>query len=203
MRVFTVFCFCWLAIAVSPQTKLRTFTSPDRAFQFQYSPVLIRCTQERGSWIPGDACSSQGGLCEDTDSPAATIACFAYPKTDFKDKPTFSAAAFFVAEVPGAATAEACLAGTQDWLIEGAENTKINSIRAKLFHISDNWLSGGETGDIYRVFHAKKCYELGVQEAHTSSGAFDPGTFKEFTQQDSKEVTARLTQALNSFTFIK
>ncbi len=203
MKALTAFCFCWVAIALSAQTKLRTFTSPNGDFQFQYSSVLVHCTQERGSWIPGDGCASQGGVCEDTDSPATTIICLAYPKTDFKDKPTFSAAAFFAAEVPGATTAETCLAGTKDWLIEGSEDTKVNSIRAKVFHTSDNWLGGGITGDIYRVFHGKKCYELGIQEAHTSSGAYDPGTFKEFTQQDSDEVNARLHQALNSFTFLK
>ncbi|MFY9530717.1 MAG: hypothetical protein WAR24_17585, partial [Candidatus Acidiferrales bacterium] len=80
---------------------------------------------------------------------------------------------------------------------------RINSISFKHFRISDAWTSGGQTGDIYRVFHDKKCYELGIQEANTSPGAYDPGTIKEFTKRDSDEVRARLKQALDSFIFIK
>jgi len=173
------------------KTTLQTFTSQDGVFQFKYSPVLVHCTPERteeghpGSWVPADACSSQDGICDDAGSSATTIACFAYSKDNFKDKPTFSAAAFFVAEVRPRTILRACLEGSQNWLIQGAQSARINSIDAKLFRISDAWTSGGQTGDIYRVLHDKKCYELGIQEASTSPGAYDPGTIKEFTKRDS------------------
>src|SRR5437016_3035316 len=104
MKIFVALCFCGLSFA-SAQTNLRTFTSPDGVFRFKYSPMLARCTPERsqegysGSWFPPDPCMSQAGVCDDAGSRASTVACFAYPKDKFKDKPTFIAAAFFIAEV--------------------------------------------------------------------------------------------------------
>ena len=145
---------------------------------------------------------SQEGVCDDAAGSASTIACFAYPKDKFKEKPTFSAAAFFVAEILEA-TQEVCLAGSQQWLFLSPETTKINAVTFRLFRISDSWTSGGQTGEIYRVFHNKKCYEVGIQEAHTSSAAYDPETIKEFSKQDQDEVHGRLKQALDSFRFLK
>lgn len=51
-----------------------------------------------------DACMSQDPVCDEGGGDAKTIACFAYPKDKFQDKPTFIAAAFFVAEAPALKT---------------------------------------------------------------------------------------------------
>jgi hypothetical protein len=189
----------------SAQSTLRTFTSQDGVFQFKYSPVLVHCEPRRieqgspgSSWVPADAC-----ICDDTGGSASTIACFAYPKDSFKDKPAFSGAAFFVADVGSATNEKTCLEGSQNWLIRDFQSTKVNSINFKHFRISDAWTSHSQTGDIYRVFHDNKCYELTIQEIKTNPAAYDSGTIKEFTQRDSDEVRARLMQALNSFTFLK
>jgi hypothetical protein len=64
-------------------------------------------------------------------------------------------------------------------------------------------MSHYQSGDMYRAFHNKKCYELGIQEIDGSFGAYDPGTIKEFTKRDAEEVRARLEQALDSFVFLK
>jgi hypothetical protein len=199
---------CGLSVTLPAQTTLQTFTSQDRVFKFQYSSVLVHCTSQQseegypGSWVP-DACSSQQGVCDDAVSSATTIACFAYPKDDFKDKPTFTAAAFFVAEVRAATTPGACLKGSPNWLILSSQSTRINSISGKLFRITSEWTSGGQDGEIYRVFHDKMCYEFGIQQATTSPAAYDHEAIKEFTKRDSAKVRARLKQALNSFTFLK
>ncbi len=96
-----------------------------------------------------------------------------------------------------------CLAGSPYWLIRSTHSAKINGVTFRLFSISDAWTSGGQTGEIYRVFHNGKCYELGIQQAYTSSGAFDPGAIQEFTKQDQADVHRRLRQALHSFRFLK
>jgi hypothetical protein len=197
-----------LSVTLPAQTTLQTFTSPDRVFKFQYSSVLVHCTSQQsedgypGSWVP-DACSSQQGVCDDAASSATTIACFAYPKDDFKDKPTFSAAAFFVAEVRAATTPGACLKGSPNWLIVSSQSARINSISGKLFRITSEWTSGGQDGEIYRVFHDKRCYEFGIQEATTSPAAYDHEAIKEFTKRDAAKVRASLEQARDSFTFLK
>jgi hypothetical protein len=221
MRKLIALGVCGLSITLPAQDHLRTFTSPDGAFRFKHSDVLVDCMSEQtqanattssvpqvftgrpvGSSVP-DSCVSQGGICGDEQSEARTIACYAYPKSKFKEKPTFSAAAFFVAEVKEATTEKVCLAGSQYWNIERAESSKINGVTFKRFEISDHWTSGGQAGPVYRAFHDGKCYELGIQLANSSPGAYDPGTIKEFTQKDWNEVQGRLKQALNSFRFLK
>jgi hypothetical protein len=209
MKTFVALWIYGFAIILSAQTTQQAFTSPDGVFQFNHSSMLVHCAPGRtqpgypGMWLPENACSSQGGICEDIGSAATTIACFAYPKKDFKDKPTFSAAAFFVAEVRTATSPKSCLAGSQNWQIRDTRMASVNSIQARLFHTEDAWLGGGQKGEIYRLFYDKKCYELGIQEAETSAGAYDSGTIKKFTDEDSADVHARLKQPLRSFTFLK
>ena len=195
-----------LSVTLPAQTTLQTFTSQDGVFKFQYSRALVHCTSQKseegypGSWVPADSCSSQGGVCDDAGSSATTIACFAYPKDDFKDKPEFVAAAFFVAEVRAATTPKSCLEGSQNWLIRSDQNAMVSSILARRFRTSDAWTGHYHTGDICRVFHNKKCYELGIQETGTT--VYDPKDIKEFTKQDSAKVRARLEEARDSFTFL-
>jgi hypothetical protein len=203
MKALVVICLCGLSpVMLAAQSKLRAFTSSDGIFQFKYSSVLAQCSLERteggltGSWAP-DGC-----LCNDEDS-VTTIACFAYPKDKFKDKPTFVGAAFFVAEVQPATTPNACLQGSRNWLVRSVQIARINSVSFKHFRVSDAWTSHYQTGDLYRVFHDQKCYEVGIQEINASAGAYDPGTIKEFTKRDAGEVRALLKQALDSFVFLK
>jgi hypothetical protein len=206
--VLAVLGFCGLCLNLFAQRDLQTFTSPDGSFQFKYWHRLIRCTlnqENNGSPVDQlaiDACTSQAPMCN-RDSSSSTFACFAFPKDKFKKKPTFMAATFFVSEIGGATTTESCLAGSKYWLNARTENTEINAATFRHFSISDAWLGGGQWGEIYRAFHNGKCYELGIQQAHTSSGGFDPGTIQTFTKQDQAEVDRRLRQVLHSFRFLK
>jgi len=225
MKVISCLCFCGLSIALSAQSALQTFTSPDAVFQFKYSPVLIRCTpQPEGqsrSWAP-DECNSQDALCGDITGSTTTIVCFARPTHEY------FAGAFFVAEVqpegecmehwpnttcrPLPIKRTDCLAGSSNWWppetprsTTRGQNTRIDSVRAKLFHISDSWTSGGQSGDIYRVFHGNRCYELGIQEAGVTSTAFDPEEFEKIekvAKEDDRTYGPLLLQALHSFRFL-
>jgi hypothetical protein len=207
MKSLIAICLCVLTIPVLAQTNAQIFTSPDGDFQFKYSSALIHCTQkptkpgENVSWVE-ESCTSQGDLCDDATS-GTTIACLAYPKDKFKDKPAFSAAVFFVGPVLTATTEKSRLETSQDWLVHNPQATKINGINARLFHTSDAWLSGADSGEIYRVFQNNKCYELGIQEVEASTGGLDSGTFQEYTAKDRTEVHATLQQPLDSFTFLK
>jgi len=207
MKLFTAICLCVLAIPLIAQTNPPTFTSPDGDFQFKYSPALIHCTQrpfrngELG-WIE-DSCLSQGDICDNDAATGVTFVCLAYPKDKLKDKPGFIAAVFFVRSVPEGTTQNTCLQGSQDWSTDDAHATKINGVSAKLFHTTDGWAGGSESGEIYRVFHSNKCYELGIVEGDSNEGKFDPGTFKEYTAHDAAKVHASLQQPLNTFKFLK
>lgn len=220
LRPLAPLLFLWCAIAGYAQTTLRVFTSPDGVFRFKYSPLLVDCTkltpsQPTSSGVPAvfvghppplsipDSCSSQAGVCSDLGGQATTLACFAYPKDKFKDKPTFTAAMFLVGQVEQATTEKDCLQGSQNWNeIATATTSKINGVTFKVFDIGDNWAGGGQGGPVYRSFHDKKCYELGIQTAMVRGG-YDPGTIQEFTKKDSEEVQRQLKQALSSFTFVR
>ena len=210
MKVWIALCLCGLSIPLAAQTDLKTFTSPDGSFQFKYSPVLVHCKLEEpregslGDWVPADSCSSQGGLCDDVgSSDATTLVCLGYPRNRFKDKPTFSGAAFFLAELPAVTTRRTCLKGSENWVIESVRNVRIDSRPARLFRVDDTWTSHRETGEIYRIFHAGKCYELGIRQVSTSLGTYDPGAIKPFTRRDLAEVRRNLRYGLDSFRFLK
>ena len=129
------------------------------------------------------------------------LACLAYPKERFRDKPLFVAAAFFVSEIQSAKDEKACLKGSTDWFVINAKagTTMINHVSFTTFEIGDNWAGGGQSG---RTFHAGRCYELGVQTV-ISRAAYDPENDKAFSRQDRSEVEGRLKQALDSFVFLK
>jgi len=206
MRALLALCLSLLAIPTYPNVTLQTFTSPDGVFQFKYPSVLVHCVQKQaqeGWWIPDNDCNSQDGVCDDRGSSALTIACFAYPKDEFKDKPEFSGAAFFVAEARTAASEESCLKGSQYWLIKKTEETIVHSVRMKRFTTSDAWTSGRQTGEIYRAFRGNTCYEFGIQWATTSPSSFDPYTIKQFTKRDAAKVSSALQEPIDSFTFLK
>jgi hypothetical protein len=65
------------------------------------------------------------------------MACFTYPKEEFKEKPDFVAASFFVSEVESAKTENVCLKGSRDWFVinSKAGTTTINHITFKIFEI--------------------------------------------------------------------
>jgi hypothetical protein len=223
MKALLALSICGLSIALSAQTGVRTFTSPDGTFRFRYSPLLIDCTKlvpskPAPSNVPKvflgtpppfsvpDSCMSQAPMCTDPGVGATTIACYAYPKDEFRNKPAFTAATFFVAEIAELTKEKDCLQGSQYWnpgSIETAKVTKINGTIFKVFEVGGGWAGGGQWGLIYRTFHRNKCYELGIQNAAENPGGFDEGTFEEFTKKDNDKVEDRLNRVLNSFKFLR
>jgi hypothetical protein len=73
MKGIFCLCFCGLSIALYAQSALQTFTSPDGAFQFKHSAMLLPCTPKEGQVdVP------QGCICDDHQG-SAVIVCFTYP----------------------------------------------------------------------------------------------------------------------------
>jgi hypothetical protein len=115
MKTLLTFLLCGWAIGGSAQQSLKTFTSANGLFRFQYSDILVNCMPQQtpsGAIKSGisegsqpevsssaDSCMSQGSICGGMGREESTAACFAYPKERFKDKPAFVAAAFYVSEI--------------------------------------------------------------------------------------------------------
>ena len=204
MKSLVALCLCGLTVSLHAQT-LRTFSSPDGLFRFKYSAILVDCMRTlTGAAVPTSilsACTSQNRMCDDGTGTGNIIACFGYPKERFKDKPTFIAATFFVAEVDNAKTEKICLEGSQDW--KAAGSATVNGVSFVVFGGAEkNWLGGSQGGPIFRAFHDGKCFELGLQIA-MEHGGHDPEVRNRFTKQDDDEVKSRLRQALDSFRFTK
>jgi hypothetical protein len=205
--VLVVFSIPLLAAPRKPDSK-QSFTSPNGTFKFQHSSLLLECKQspkQAGRWMP-DSCEAYSSVCDDSDPKVTTIACFAYPKTKYKDFPSFEAAAFSVAEITAATTRNVCLSGSPDWVIDprgSGRTVAINGVNFKKFEIDGVGAGNILDGYVYRSFHRNKCYELGIRLAWSNPANYDPGTIKRFTEADWEEVYGRLQRALQSFQFLK
>src|SRR5258708_40291054 len=97
---------------------LHTFTSPDGAFLFKYSDLLVHCIgskNQAGLWEPVDSCESYFPVCDDPGTQCnSTLVCFSYPSGTFEDPPTFDAATFSLAGIRESTTGMDCLIGTPD-----------------------------------------------------------------------------------------
>ncbi len=216
MKIILCLCFCQLSIALSAQSAVHTFTSSDGAFQFKYSSLLIRCVPEEAQTELPNNC-----VCDD-HTGSITIACFTRPSRN-----EHFLSAFFVAEVQAEECMEHwpntpckqqpirqndCLAGPMNWWppdtplsARRGESTKIGSIPAKHFQLSNAGLGHYEASDIYRVFHNNKCYDLGIEELGVNSTGFDLSDFEAITKianEDHKKYGPLLSQALHSFHFL-
>jgi hypothetical protein len=117
MKTLITFLVCGLAIAGPAQTSLKTFTSADGVFRFQYSDVLVNaCTSEQTPGNPA-SCKSQSTICDGPGSEGITLACFSYPNERFKNKPSFVGADFYVSEIQSATTEQVCLRGSPNWYV--------------------------------------------------------------------------------------
>lgn len=212
MKALFFACFCVVSIALSAQTTLQTFTSPDGVFQFKHSKVLVRCTEQKheegypGLWAPQESCESYDPVCDDPGSEGSTtLVCFAFPKAEFKDYPSFDAATFSVAEIREAITEYECLSGNPDWVIDprgSGTTTRINHVKFKVFDTDGVGSGHSLDGHVYRNFHRNTCYELSIRTAATNPRMFE-GPAKEFTEKNWKEVSSKLKQSLDSFQFLK
>jgi hypothetical protein len=204
MKIVIALCLCGLTTVVSAQTQ-KIFTGPEGLFRFKYSEILVDCipmlTQDKAPSAL-DACVSQDPVCGVGGDAARTIACFGYPKTEFKEKPTFIAAMFFVAEIPVARTEKDCLRGSPNWLVSKTGRTTVNGVSFEVFRTEDNWLGGGQSVEIYRTFHGGRCYELGLQTV-MGGGGYDPEVIQRFTPRDQKEIETRMKEPIRSFQFAK
>jgi hypothetical protein len=178
--------------------RLRTFISPNGSFEFKYSDLLVRC--------PGDSCDAYFPMCDNEFSSGSdTLACFAYPKSRFKDYPTFEAGTFSAAEIKDATTQKDCVNFPSDAYFDLRRKslTRIfKGVEFQQFELAEGGMSQGLDRQVYRSFHEGTCYELSVKIATITPGVLAPGTGKEFSEKDRKEVRDRLEQSLHSFRFL-
>lgn len=190
-------------------TSLKVYTSPDAAFRFTYPSLLINCEKRQQGdgyiWVQSE-CSAYFPACDETlsleQSNKKAIVCLAYPRNKHTDSPTFEAATFAVAQIDGARDSKSCISPKLDQIDRKKPGTKIGGVEFTAFETGEGGMNQGVTAEIYRAFHANKCYELAIAIVTANSGAFDPPP-RELTKADWDEVNHRLDQARDSFHFLK
>lgn len=203
-----------LSWAQSHAEALKTFTAPDGAFSFRYSNDLIHCEHKMQGfgedyyWTP-DICTAYEPTCDELADPfhgQTSIACFAYPKNKFTDTEAFEAATFSVEVVAEQTTAKSCLAGPnlkgprgEGLDVDKLGTTRINGVSFARFELGEAGMNQGVDVKLYRTFHKRKCYQLGIDEANAAAVLFDPPA----KEADWGEVEGMLEQARKSFRFLK
>ena len=197
--------------AQRPANGLKAFTAPNGVFQFKHSDSLIPCErQKQGAeddffWTP-DSCAAYIPICDDQGSQGnVTIACFAYLRDEFEEKPAFGGAAFSVEKVTKVANEKDCLSESPGWVVDEKDSggtIMINGVRFKVLETDGVAKSHSMDGRLYRTFHAGQCYQLSIRWMMTNQGVFDPEV-KKFTPSDWNRVNHSVEQARDSFRFLK
>lgn len=178
-----------------PNLCSKTFRSADGIFQFKY-PASYQLTMGDP---PAEVVRSMFPVCK------GPLACVLYPRSEYAGT-NFQAAGFQVREVSQAKTREACLdvpaADVPTSAIPKSEQKRMIG-RFVFTHGRSGDVGMGNflESDFYRVFHIHRCYELGVNIATSAFVNFEPGSIKEFT--DQQRVQSRLVTIVDSFRFLK
>jgi hypothetical protein len=205
VAVLTV-CMCTAASAATAE--LKTYTSPDRKFQFEYSSTLTVCMRQRAPggllWGPED-CQDMAEPCGIERSSLKTTVCLAFPKRELKHYPVVSAGTFSVAEVTDRASERTCL-DLSEYLFDGLATDRVRIHDTTYLHVDRGYVGGshGEDRSIFRAYHDGACYQIEVTIA-TAVGRVDlkPNDITAYLTEDNLLVERRLKQAVDSFRFLK
>jgi hypothetical protein len=213
MRTHSVLLLVALAAgmrAQSPQPAhaLKTFTSPDGVFQFNYSDTLIVCQQQKQewggyAWVPSANCVAYHAVCDGlTPEKYEGLACLAYPRNQHTDAPAFEAATFSVEILEKVATAKTCTAKPDVDTFTSQPPIDIHGISFVALKYEEAGMNQSVSGNVYRTFHSGKCYQLGINRATANAQVFDPPA-REMTKRDWADVNRVLQRARDSFRFLK
>jgi hypothetical protein len=187
--------------------RLQMFSSSDGVFQFEYSDLLVRCTEKQGYWDPVDSCSAISPMCDNQlSAESRTVVCIAYPKNRLENRPAFQGGTFSVAEIKDATTSTDCLNFPRDEYFDAHSNrtTRIlNGASFEQFDFPEGAMNQFLDRQVYRNFHEGKCYELSVKIVTASPGVLVSSRGKKFSKRDSRKVRNRIEQPLYSFKYLK
>jgi hypothetical protein len=191
-----------------PESRL-TFTDSEKRFTFTYPESAVVFTSQNmreaqtqlPSYIP---------ICDE-----GAVVCVGYPPSSENpdalstfDGTNFEQASFQVFLLPEAKSASRCevpkivLPDEPDFRIStDAPFKTINGVKFSRGTSGAAAAGNQVSRELYRIFHAGKCYQLSLSITMTSIGNYDPGTIKEFTSADRERVLNYLRSILKSFRF--
>ena len=199
---------CVNAVASAPD--LKTYTSPDGKFQFEYS-ALIMCVRhgpnafnESYPWEPSD-CWDWAEGCGQELSSTKTVVCLSFPRIDLKHRFPVTAGVVSVAEVTDRAGEGACL-DLSEYLNTGQrpDQARINNVNFLYVERANAGAGHGDFHSTYRSFHDGSCYQIETT-IDTVNGGFDitPEQDPAFFAEDNAVVRNRLKRVVDSFRFLK
>ena len=210
MKLASVVTIFFVGVAVSAQSGMRTFTSPDGIFRFRYPASHQLFTDTKAAQLQVVAYLSP---CSEDSSVSAifVIACVFYPQEKYKDS-NFQAAALQVGELRDKTSMAACSTpqipeatfpdvARPEFEVPSTDRIRLINGLTFVHGVTGGAGLGHELNtDLYRAFHNGKCYELDINITWT--GSVPPGK-REFTKKDSQRVFRDLQKVLDSFTFLQ
>jgi hypothetical protein len=189
-------------------TQARAEDFRHRDFSFFYSAPLVQCRHgpkvQIGDrlWDPYPTCNED--VCEDGPNlNHEVIVCVAYSADEFPRKVEFRGGAFFVEEIENATAAEACTSVDTGWANLHKSAAMVDGLPAAQFQTADVWMGYTRHATYYRIFVNGRCYEIALHRVYASTGAYDVGSYEEFTKRDDETVQHGLQETLRSFHFNK
>ncbi len=148
-------------------------------------PIRNRAEMEALGYIP---------VCD----PAHALVCFPYAPPELAGT-TFGNAAFSIHLRGDIETEAECLAVQPAETAHGA--VMLGETVFSSFAFADAAMSHRLDGWNYRSFRNGNCYELATRITSTVYEVYEPGTIREFTEEDQASVRAALDAILKSFRF--
>lgn len=167
----------------------RTYTSPNRGYSFSF-PKSFPIFTDPARFEP----KSYLAVC-----PQEAQVCVSYRDARLR-RTNFGAAAFSVSVLPTGTTEAACKTSPES-NFPPQPDVKIGSVAFQHFTTEDAAMSHSLTSQLYRSFHAGRCYELQASIMKTSFGVYPPGTKREFTTTAEQRVKQALDRIALSFRF--
>jgi hypothetical protein len=179
----------WAQVSSDSRKK---FVAPDGSFSLSYSNHLIRCQQKKQgdgeghNWTPAENCAAYFPVCDaGVVEDYAPIACFAYPRDKYTNTSSFEAATFSVEIIDHIATEKDGVSAPPDEVFQRRDAEVIlHAIKFAVFEFGEAGKSQA-VSDVYRAFHGRRCYQLGLNVATANAQTFDPPA-KEFAKQDRR-----------------
>jgi hypothetical protein len=195
----------WLSPASNAQQpKMRTYTSPDGVFQFNYSNRLVPCHADQDqpdNWLPSERCMAYVPLCSSGGrNMTGVLACFGFQSGPSEKNTTLEGAVFSLVDLGVTKNEASCIAVSKPQVPVGSWKLKtINGIRYH-FIISDGAASNQGGDDyVYRTVHGGRCYELNTMIVGFNGMITDPPT----KSYNSSPVERAISIPLHTFKFLK
>ncbi len=132
--------------------------------------------------------------------PATSAVCIVYTKETYPNS-NFSNAGVSVGILTKDSSETQCYTPTPSGLPSRPEKVEIGGVSFERYSVGDAAAGHQSIGYNYRAFHSGVCYELTSRINTTTYENYEPETIQRFTDEQRKDLEAKLFEIIKSFRF--